>query len=310
MHYNNDFSIFIQNLGLEASHETRAIVSSIIHASENHYRSFNIPKRKGGYRKIDSPYPTLKHLHGVILDVFQDKLKCHKNSFAFMKGNSAIGHAKHHLDCEELLTVDIENFFPSISRQMIFEVLHSVGMKTNDSNYISYICTLRNSLPQGASTSPILSNAVFYPIDIILEQIALKFDLKYSRYADDLAFSGINIPRNLPSLIEKILMNRGFNLNKSKTKLKIKGARKIITGISISSGKLKVPRSFKRDLRANVFELEKFKHNLFEMNNFDPLIYERTIGKLNYLLQVEPESKYAKIKIKLLLESYKDFQLS
>jgi RNA-directed DNA polymerase len=303
----SSISQFILQLGLKDSVDNQIVLNSIINSSHSHYRSFYIPKRKGGQRKIDSPYPTLRQLQQLIFNSFINKLEYHRNCFAFVKGRNAISHAKYHLGCSELLTLDIKDFFPSISRQMIFEVFDSTEISTEFSNHISYICSLNNSLPQGACTSPALSNAIFLPVDTVLEKVASSLSLKYSRYADDLAFSGETIPRNLPSLVNKILLSRGFTLNNKKTKLKVKGTKKIITGVSISSGQLKVPKVFKRDLRASIYELEKYKDDLFSMTNFSPLIYEKVIGKLNYLLQIEPENTYAKRKRIILIEAYKEF---
>ena len=259
---------------------------------------------------IESPYPTLKHLQGLILNQYMLNFNVDEHSFSFVKGRNAIQHAKLHLNCKELLTLDIESFFPSITCKMVFEALLDNNVTPIEAKYISAICTLNNHLPQGACTSPILSNIVFKSIDIRLSRLAKSLGLIYSRYADDLAFSGDRVPRNIIKTIEKILQTKYFKLNKSKTKLKIEGSRKIITGVSISSGIAKAPKSYKRSLRAQIYELEKNKDNLFNMTNFDPSIYEKTLGKLNYLLQIEPENNYALIKKEMLLLDFKKFLTS
>jgi RNA-directed DNA polymerase len=308
MDIDSNVSRFLIALDLEPNRDNLDIINSILNSSQSFYRNFHIPKRSGGKRTIDSPYPTLRHLQELIYTRFGERLEVHKNSFAFVPGKSFIDHAKFHLGCSELLTLDIENFFPNISRQKVYEVFEQSGVSAIFTNYISYICTNNNYLPQGACTSPIISNASFYSSDVILEKLANKLNLKYSRYADDLAFSGTFIPRNLTSMVNRVLNHQGFNLNSKKTKLKIKGAKKIITGVSITTGQLKVPKSFKRELRASIYELEKYSKELYKMSNFDPLIYEKTLGKLNYVLQVEPENQYAINKRSSLLLSYKELQ--
>jgi RNA-directed DNA polymerase len=303
---NDNLNAFITKLDV-SSPQALSVFSSLINSSHSYYRTFNLPKRRGGYRKIESPYPTLKYVQNLILNKFMLQLNIHEKCFSFTKDRNAIQHAKYHLNCNELLTLDIESFFPSITRKMVFEALLENNISPIEAKYISEICTVNNALPQGACTSPILSNIIFKNIDIRLSRLANSLSLKYSRYADDLAFSGKHIPRNIFSTIEKILQSKSLKLNKTKTKLKIAGSKKIITGVSISSGETKVPKSFKRSLRAQIYELERNKKNLFQMTNFDPSIYEKTLGKINYLLQVEPENKYALMKKELLLVSYKEF---
>lgn len=309
MPYNNSSSLspLLEMLGIEASYDHIGLINSIIHSPQHYYRVFHIPKRKGGLRKINSPYPTLYDLHKKTHDNVLNNVKIHSKAFAYVKDKSAIDHARYHCACKELLTLDIKDFFPSISRQKVFDVFSSLNISTDCSNYLSYICTLNNELPQGACTSPVLSNAIFYKIDLRLDKLATSFGLKYSRYADDLAFSGTRVPRRIIKIISSILAEYDFDINKSKTTLKTDGSRKIITGVSISEGVMKAPKKFKRALRAQIYELELNIENVFLMSNFDPLIYEKVIGKLNYFLQIEPDNEYAKSKRALLIDSYKKF---
>jgi len=233
--------------------------------------------------------------------------EANSSAYAYVKGKSAIDHARIHVNGRELLKLDIKDFFPSISRQMVFEALQRNGAKADVCFYTSLICILDNGLPQGACTSPALSNLVFSPIDVRLTGLANFFGLKYSRYADDLAFSGEFIPRDLASLVGEILLEYDFYLNHRKTQLKLAGRKKIVTGVSISSGQVRAPKSFKRKLRAQIYELEKNIGSLARLPDFDPLIYERLIGRINYLLQIEPENNYAKLKKAYLSKCHQDF---
>ena len=304
----NNVSSFLQYLDLPINQRSTSIVSSMIHSQNCYYRSFSIPKKRGGYRVINSPYPSLQVIQQKILEKHLSSIPCFQHSYAFAKNKNAIEHARYHLGAEELLTMDIQDYFPSISKNSVFSTLIEHDLPPTFASYIACLCTLDNCLPQGACTSPILSNIVFKPIDTRLENLAKKLSLKYSRYADDLAFSGDHIPRNLISVVERILATYEFHINRNKCKLKLSGARKIITGVSISSTELKVPKKFKRELRAAIYELEKNRENLFSMPNFDPMIYEKTLGKLNYWLQVEPHCEYAVKKRSLLINSYKKFK--
>lgn len=278
-------------------------VNVISHSPENFYRKFHIPKRKGGTREINAPYPSLLTLQRIILDKIQPYLKIHESCFSYRKNVSFIDNAAHHLGSKEILSLDIEDFFGNISRQKVFNILSLSGFNNRLSNEITYLVTYQDSLPQGAPTSPLISNAIFYKIDERLSKLSKKLNLKYSRYADDITFSGEKIPSNLPKYIGAILLQHGFSLNKGKTTLKNEMAKKIITGVSITSGKLMVPRAFKRKLRADIHRFEK--NNYVISSPFDPMLYERLIGKLNFILQIEPENNYAIEKVKTILKQYK-----
>lgn len=299
---------FIKHLDLAEDTTNVLLISSMIHSQNSYYRSFSIPKRKGGERDIDSPYPSLQHVQKLILDKQLSSIPCFQHSYAFTKNKNAIEHARFHLGSTELLTMDIQDYFPSITKDQVFKALIENNIAPQYASFIASLSTLDNKLPQGACTSPLLSNIVFKPIDVRLNNLAKKLSLKYSRYADDLAFSGDVIPRNLISIVSKILVSYGFEVNGSKCKLKVAGAKKIITGVSISGNDLKVPKKFKRELRAKIYELEKNKEHVFLMPNFDPMIYEKVLGKLNYWLQVEPNCAYALEKRTLLIKNYKEFK--
>lgn len=284
-----------------------SLIGSILSAPEKHYRSFKIPKKRGGLRLITSPYPSLNNVQQVIFQKTLSSIEAHSNSYAFTKNRNAICHASRHLKCEELLTLDIKDFFQNITRQMVFEVFDSNSSTKNLANFLSRICCLNGSIPQGACTSPALSNLIFKHFDERFLKLANSLNLEYSRYADDMAFSGETIPRNLPKLVQSILSEKNFQLNPDKIKLKIKGAKKIITGVSISSGVAKAPKIFKRTLRAQVYELEKNVADLSSLPKFDPFIYERVLGRLNYILQIEPNNQYAKSKKKQITEQHQKF---
>lgn len=304
----NNLYKLLELLNVKNTSNNIDVFAKIVNSTSSFYREFSIPKRSGGERLISSPYPTLSYIQKLILDKFLNHLEVSPKAFAYVKNKNAIMHAKYHCKSNELLTLDITNFFPSITRQHIFNIFSSIGLTDSHSNYLSLLCTLDNKLPQGACTSPILSNIVFLPVDRRLDKLAASYGLVYSRYADDLAFSGHKVSKSIIGLIKAILGDYGFEVNENKTKLKLDGYKKILTGVSISNKEVKAPKKFKRQLRAEIYELENFKDNLFEMSNFTPVIYEKTLGKLNYLLQVEPENKYALTKLNLLLLHYREFK--
>ena len=166
------------------------------------------------------------------------------------------------------------------------------------------LCTLENKLPQGAVTSPTLSNIIAYDMDMKLASVAEKSNLTYTRYADDLTFSGENISFELTlSEIDRIIREEKFVLQRKKTRFLTEKKRKIVTGISVSSGeKLMIPKAKKREVRKNVhYILTKglAEHQRF-ISSTDPSYMKRLMGYLNFWLMVEPDNEYVKKSIAAL----------
>ena len=284
-----------------------SIVASMIATPASFYRSFSIKKRRGGERIINSPFASLDFIQKKIYQSLYHDERFHHSAYAFVKGKNAILHAKEHISSSELLTLDIEDFFGTITQKKVIQALDVIGFSSAASFYISSLCCLENKLPQGASTSPLLSNIIFTPVDIRLSALARHFGVTYSRYADDLAFSGEKIPFKLYSYISEILASSGFSINNEKTNFKKYNSKKIITGVSISSGSLKAPKKYKRELRKKIFLIEKNIDNLSKIHPLDPLIFERTIGQINYVLQIEPDNEYYLSKKKTLSKYHQGF---
>jgi len=275
-------------------------LASVINSSTNHYREFEIPKKKGGKRLISVPYPALMECQHWISKNILSKVKIHYTAHGFANKKSIITHSKIHIDKNHLLKIDLKDFFSTITINQVITVFNSLGYNHWVSFYLASICCSKGVLPQGAPTSPILSNIVAKTLDRRLIKFAMRFNLHYSRYADDLAFSGEIIPVKFIEYITLIINSCGFKVNEEKTKLfKYKGKR-ILTGISISDKCIKVPRDYKRNLRMEIHCIRKFglyNHLIKkQINNQDYL--QSIIGKINFWLSVEPENGFAKKALK------------
>lgn len=289
-----DFYHLAMLLGIQAN-----IFASIVANTESFYYNFEIPKRSGGTRTISAPYPVLLNAQKWIYDNILNKIKVHDNAKGFIKKTSIADNARVHLDRNFILKMDIENFFPSIKMNRIISIFRNLGYTKKISYYLSSICCLRGVLPQGAVTSPCLSNIIAKRMDARITGLATRFALNYTRYADDFTLSGDILPPKIIDYIEKIVNQEGFLINKTKTNLIGKGKQKIITGISISSGELKIPRESKRQVRQNVHYI--LKNGLFEhqkhVNSYDPIYVERLIGYLYFWKSIEPNNKFVKSSI-------------
>ncbi|QFS83608.1 Reverse transcriptase (RNA-dependent DNA polymerase) [Roseivivax sp. THAF40] len=170
-----------------------------------------------------------------------------------------------------------------------------VGYPVSVSYFLTRICCLNRRLPQGAATSPALSNLVASRLDLGLCSYADGKGITYTRYADDLTFSGDDIGSTEINQIKYIIEKQGFIVNEKKTRL-LKGKKqKIITGISVSNGKLALPRSSIREIKLEAYHV--LKRDYFEHSKTigirDPLLLERLLGRIGFWLQIDPENATA-----------------
>lgn len=270
------------------------IFTSMINSQISFYRSFHIPKRRGGYRELSAPYSVLLETQRWILENILQVIGVSHYAHGFVNGRSIVSNAEIHLGKKYLLKMDLEDFFPSISLKRVIAIFQNLGYPHFISYMLASLCCLNGRLPQGAATSPALSNIISKRLDSRLSAVANKWQLDYSRYADDLAFSGNYISARFIKVVSEIVQDESFCVNESKTKLVRGSGRKIITGISVSGDKLCLPKETKRKLRQEVFYLTTrgFMEHTENINDSDPLYVERLLGKLSFWKQVEPDNNY------------------
>lgn len=264
--------------------------------NKNQYNKFMLAKRSGGYRTISAPSKDLLQVQKKIYNDLLIYENVHPACMGFRQNISISNNAQLHLGKSHILKVDLADFFCSIKRPRVIKAYKEMGFSTDLSKILARLCTLDNKLPQGGATSPVLSNIIAYNMDVKLQKLADENNLVYSRYADDLTFSGNTI--NFEQLLQDInlIVNAElFTIQKKKTRLLSENKRKIITGVSISSGyKLTIPKSKKREVRKNIyFILTKGlnEHQKFIGSN-DPSYLKRLMGYLNFWLMVEPDNQY------------------
>jgi retron-type reverse transcriptase len=282
-----------QHLALLLGRSNQFVVS-IINANESFYREFKIPKRRGGERQISAPMPSLLECQYWIKKNILDQFTPHDSTHGFRSDRSILTNAQVHLKNQSVLKIDIEDFFPSIKINRVINFFQNLGYTKDISFTLSKFCTLYDCLPQGAPTSPILSNLLNYKLDVRLNALAKKFNFCYSRYADDLTFSSKKIPFKFISYVENILNEENYFLNPNKTLLKDSGKR-IITGVSISNNKISLPRNYKRNLRQELYYIKKFGYfgHAKSQGIRDPYYPSKILGKISYWLFIEPENTEA-----------------
>ena len=259
------------------------------------YQEYSIPKRRGGMRLICVPYPELLDIQRWIYKMILDRIPVHESAHGFVVNRSVITNASNHVGKECLLKMDLADFFPSIKTPRVVSLFESFGYSPKVSYYLASLCCYEGSLPQGAATSPALSNLLSRSLDKRLSVLASKYNLTYSRYADDLTFSGDSIPMLFVKWVEGIVISEGFMPNRRKTKLVLRsGRRKIVTGVSVAGSEIKLPRETKRRLRQQVHYIMNsgVESHMAKTNNWDPILIDRIYGKLQFWKQVEPDNQF------------------
>lgn len=272
---------------------------------------FCIPKRnkKFGVREIYEPLSeTLKNLLKTLNSELNTIYSPPNSVHGFVKGKNIKSNATPHLAKKFLLSMDIENFFESINKDMVINCLEEHGFNKDIAEILTNIVTVENKLVQGFHTSPTIANMYFKSVDLVFE--TLFPDLAYTRYADDLSFSSdeeINLSQILE--IKKIIEDFGFTINEDKTKVMERGRNQYVTGLTIFDDNYpRIPKRIKRKLRLEVFHINKrgyrnhilkrmgyMPHDYFKsssikerVNSQEPYLHNQIVGWLMYIKSIEP----------------------
>ena len=259
------------------------------------YKKYEIPKKSGKLRTISAPSAGLKRIQKSILLKLINPLGAHEAAYGFVNGRSIVGNARLHVGRKIVVNADVSNCFPSIKWQLVLASLKrdfSTQLSNHSISAISDICTNDGGLPIGAPSSPALLNRVLLKTDEILTTQAEIRDCKYSRYADDLTFSGDENTLQLLGIATSVLGKINLQLDPLKTNIFRRGRRQICTGLVVND-KVNVPRAIRRRIRASVHSFEIGKQLHWDGN---PVGQSSLTGRLNFLKMVSPE--HASILIK------------
>jgi len=232
---------------------------------EYYYNRFAIPKKRGGVREIDAPSDALKSLQRRILHRLLNPLPARSEATGFVRGRSIVHNAQPHTGMDVVINIDLEDFFPSISAERVRKSLVACGWSQSSADILTHICTHEGRLPQGAPTSPALSNLVTRLLDARLTGLVRRYDGHYTRYADDLTFSfpafGTRLDwkasttaqtarARLLGMIQAIIEEEGFKIQRKK-RVRIQRAHhcQTATGLVVNS-RVNLPREFRRKIRA------------------------------------------------------------
>lgn len=286
-------------------------IQAMINGTPRFYRAFTIKKRTGGNRIIHAPYPSLLQCQDWIYKNILLNCAVHDNAHGYIPKRSIFTNASPHLNCNVLLKMDLKDFFPSIGIGWVINLFSELGYSHSVSHALASLCCNKGSLVQGASTSPYLTNILLYGLDERLARLASKSNLKYTRYADDMTFSGGYISNKLPALIESIVSDYELVVNTNKTRLMINKNKKIVTGLSVAGDTLRITRELRRTIKQAVHYIERygFLSHVSQEKIKDPFYLDSIFGKVNFWLQAEPDNSDAKMCRDMLLPHFgKNYQ--
>jgi len=214
---------------------------------KNYYNIYPKKKKNGKIRWIYAPLEPLKSEQFILKNKLEDKYNPSDCVFGFIEGRSPIDAAKLHVNKDWVISFDIDNFFPSITKEMVL----SLGV----SEYESEIATLDGKLVQGSPCSPVISNLVFANMDRYLDFYAYLFNYSYSRYADDITFSsnGKNPYKGISRAVNLAVNKLGMKINKSKTKIMYKNREQRVLGITVNT-KPSINSKIRKILRAKIHQ--------------------------------------------------------
>ena len=235
------------------------------------YYHFNISKRSGKSRTISAPDYRLKTLQQKIAHSLSGLYNPRNPVHGFVHDRSVRSNAESHLRRRFIVNIDIKNFFSTITEARVQGLLERIGINTDVAEIIVRICTNRGCLPQGAPSSPVISNMICFRLDKSLMSFSKEHRLLYTRYADDITLSSFQPPttlfegdrpdsgrlplEKLSGELLSIFGRNGFNLNPEKIHYADKNSRRMVTGIKINEG-LNVDRRYIRNIRSALFKIE------------------------------------------------------
>ena len=285
-----ELSSLEQDLGVSA--KTLYAVSNNI---SKHYRKAKLPKENGGYRNLSVPDEVLKVIQRRIADVLLIHMPVSRYAKAYRFGSSTLRNAKHHVGKQVVLKLDILHFFDSVRYSTVKDKVFPEEIYAEPLRILlTMLCYHKDALPQGAPSSPAITNIILYEFDELIGQWCRERGIVYTRYCDDMTFSGNFDPAEVIRFVRLELKKLGFLLNEQKTKVQRPGQQQTVTGIVVNE-KLSIPADYRRKLRQELYYCKKFgiQEHLQKIGLEIPEDTYRMqlLGKVNYVLQVHPDDR-------------------
>lgn len=282
-------------------------IKKAVFFTKSFYTDYKIKKKNGKTRTISEPLPSLKEIQIWILENILQQLKVSPYAKAYKKRVSIIENLKFHPNQPKVFTLDLKDFFPSIKTKSVEQIFQSLGYSALISNLLAKLCTKDNCLPQGAPTSPALSNIYFLSADNLISEYCKQQTIRYTRYADDLSFSGEFNETELLKYVTEVVSDLGFEIHPDKIKLMVPNQRQTVTGIVVNE-KPQVVFHKRNKIRQELYYIKKFglanhmKYKGIKKRNY----LEHLLGKINFVIQINPNDTEFKEYKEYLVKLKKD----
>ena len=304
----NEFLLSLNLINCKDEKKYIKTIYSISNNIEKNYKIYKIKKRNGKYRTIAEPNLILKQIQKQILNNILNNKSISKYAKAYHKGIQLKDNAIPHINKEMILKLDIKDFFENISFLDIYNSCFpieyfpkSVGM------ILTYLCTYDNHLTQGSPTSAYISNLVMKEFDEELGNWCNLRNISYTRYSDDMTFSGAFYPSELITKVRKMLYKLGLELNNDKIHIVYKSSSQNVTGIVVNE-KMQVNVKYRNKIRQEIYYIKKFglSSHLKKCDiNIDSKRYLNILyGRVLYVLQINENDKEF-IKYRQFIENLK-----
>lgn len=245
-------------------------------------------------RRLSVPNGFLKTVQRRILEHYLYKLDVSEFSTAYCRGSSLLDNASPHIGKEYIVKLDILHFFDNIDDDMVFMIMRQLGMSSPATSMITNLCVHNGRLPQGAPTSPYIANLVMKHFDEKLGKWCNERGINYTRYCDDMTFSGSKeLIKNshLVGKVKHILYRMGFTLNEKKTVFVTSSQQQKVTGIVVNE-KPQISREMRRMIRQEVYYCTKFGVTDSIMRKgldiSEKEYLHSLLGRISFALQIDP----------------------
>lgn len=288
-----ELSSLEQDLGISAK-PLYAVSNNL----SKHYRKTKLPKKGGGFRNLSVPDEVLKSIQKRIAEVLLIHMPVSRYAKAYRFGSSTLRNAKHHIGKQVVLKLDILHFFDSIRYSTVKDKVFPENIYAEPLRILlTMLCYYKDALPQGAPSSPAITNIILYEFDEQIGQWCWERGIAYTRYCDDMTFSGDFDPAEVIRFIRLELKKMGFLLNEQKTKIQRPGKQQTVTGIVVNE-RLSIPTDYRRKLRQELYFCRKFgiREHLQKigLEILEDTYRMQLLGKVNYVLQVHPDDEEIK----------------
>ena len=277
-------------------------------STTSHYHRFTIPKKTGGERVISAPHRRLKALQHWILEHVLEPIALAEQAHGFVPGRSTVSNALPHVGAAIVVNVDLKDFFPTVTYRRVKGLYKKLGYSEEVATVLGLLCSEPDiaetkldgatyyvargprRLPQGAPTSPAITNALCRRLDRRIHGWAKKHGFIYTRYADDLTVSTRD--RNAPvgkmlAFLRKLVATEGFAVHPDKVRVVRRGRRQEVTGVVVND-RPGVPRDDLRRFRALLFQIEKDGPAGKRWGHSEANVLEAALGYASYVAMVDP----------------------